>query len=262
MNRSGPFIPLGAALLFTVALTGQTYAAEGFSMTTGSHDRGSSSDLFVNADSRVLPIRASFETERLLYSGTVSYLQVSGLRGVPGDDYRWVKSARDDYGTPLADFVAKDAETSVTYKVPQMLPGGWLLDVTGALKLINGDLLGRSTILKNYSLQLAFTREFGLFTAEAGGAYRLRDHRQEFGYQNSASAYVGGGYQFNRDTKLEIYFDVSQGAQLGAPNEAEVTAYFSHHLPAKNLSLQTYAFKGMSRENRDLETGLVLKLRF
>jgi hypothetical protein len=146
--------------------------------------------------------------------------------------------------------------------VPQMLPGGWLLDVTGALKLINGDLLGRSTSLKNYSLQLAFTREWGPFTAEVGGGYRLRDHRQEFGYQNSASAYLGGGYQFNHDAKLDMYFDVRQGAQLGAPNEAEVSAYFSHELPAKNLSLQTYAFKGVSRENRDLETGVVLKLRF
>jgi hypothetical protein len=48
------------------------------------------------------------------------------------------------------------------------LPGGWLLDVTGSLKFIKGDLLGTPAILKNYSLQLAFTREFGNFTADIG----------------------------------------------------------------------------------------------
>jgi hypothetical protein len=262
MKTTQPLLKIGAALLFATTIAGQANAGEGFSMTTGTRDRGSTSDLFVKPDSRILPISASFETERFVYTGTVSYLQINGLRSVPGYDYRWVKSSRNDYGTPLADFVAQDVDTSVTYKVPQTLPGGWNLDVTGGLKIINGDLLNTKAILKNYSLQLAFTREFGQFTAETGMGYRLRDNPEGFNYQNSANAYVGGGYQFGPSTKLEMYVDVRQGARLGSANEAEFTAYFSHQLPAKNLSLQTYAFKGLSQENHDLETGVMLKMRF
>ena len=182
--------------------------------------------------------------------------------GAPGYEYRWVKSARNDYGTPLADFVAQDVDASLTYKVPQRLPGGWNLDVTGGLKLLNGDLLDTKTILKNYSLQLAFTRDFGPFTAETGVGYRLRDNPAGFNYQNSANAYVGGGLQISPSTKLEMYLDVRQGARLNSANESELTAYFSHQLPAKDLSFQSYAFKGLNRENHDLETGIILKMRF
>ena len=262
MKTAQSLLTLSAALLLAAATTGASNAGEGFSMSTGTRDRSSASDLFVKPDSRILPISASFETERFVYTGTVSYLQVNGLRGVPGYDYRWVKSARNDSGTPLADFLAQDVDTSLTYKVPQTLPGGWNLDVTGGLKFINGDLLNTKTILKNYSLQLAFTREFGQFTAETGVGYRLRDNPRGFNYQNGANAYVGGGYQFSPSTKLEIYADVRQGAKLNSANEAEITAYFSHQLPTKNLSLQAYAFKGVSQESRDLETGLMLKMRF
>lgn len=262
MKTTQPLLKLSAALLVASMFAAQSYAGEGFGMSTGTHDRGSASDLFVKPDSRILPISASFETERFSYTGTVSYLQVNGLRGVPGYDYRWVKSARNDSGTPLADFVAQDVDTALTYKVPRTLPGGWNLDVTGGLKFINGDLLNTKTILKNYSLQLAFTREFGRFSAETGVGYRLRDNPKGFNYQNSANAYVGGGYQFSPSTKLEMYLDVRQGAQIGSANEAEVTAYFSQQMPAKNLSLHAYAFKGVSQESLDLETGLMLKLCF
>ena len=262
MNTVKTFIKFSVAWMVATTLVGQVYAGEGFSMITGTRDRSSASDLFVKPDSRILPISVSFETERFMYTATVSYVQVNGLRGMPGYDYRWVKSARSDYGTPLADFIAQDVDTSLTYKVPQVLPGGWQLDVTGGMKFINGDLLGTSAILKNYSLQFAFTREFGKFTAETGLGYRLRNNPAGFNYQNSANAYIGGGYQFNRGSKLEMYLDVRQGAERASANEAEITAYFSHDLPAKNLTLQSYAFKGVSQNNRDLETGLLLKLRF
>ncbi len=262
MKTAQSLLTLSAALLLTATSIGQAFAGDGFSMSTGTHDRSSASDLFVKPDSRSLPISASFETEHFVYSGTVSYLQLNGLRGMPVYDYRSVKSMRNDYGAPLADFVAKDVDTSITFKVPQTLPGGWSLDVTGGLKIINGALLDTNTIFKNYSLQLAFTRDFGAFTAETGVGYRLRDNPEGFNYQNSANAYVGGGYRFSPTTKLEMYVDVRQGAKLGSVNEAEVTTYFSHQLPAKNLSLQAYALKGASQENRDLETGFMLKMRF
>lgn len=262
MNTIQTLLKLSIIGGLTVRLIAPCFAGEGFSMATGTYDRASASDLFVKPDSRILPISVSFESERFILSGTVSYLQLNGLRGVPGYDYRWVKSSRNDLGTPLADFVAKDVETSITYKVPQTLPGGWNLDVTGGVKFINGELLDTPTILKNYSLQLAFTREFGKFTAETGAGYRLRDNPEGFHYQNSLNAYVGGGYHFSPSTKIEMYIDVRQGAVDGSRNEAEITTYFSHQLPTKNLSLQTYAFKGVSAANRDLETGLMLKMRF
>ena len=262
MNTIQTLLKLGVTGGLAVTLSDPSIAGEGFSMTTGTHDRGSASDLFVKPDSRILPISASFENEHFVYSGTVAYLQLNGLRGVPGYDYRWVKSARSDLDTPLADFIAKDVDTSITYKVPPKLPGGWNLDVTGALKLINGELLNTPTVLKNYSLQLAFTREYGKFTAETGVGYRLRDNPPDFDYQNSANAYIGGGYQFSPSTKIEMYFDARQGAYSRSPNEAEITTYFSRQLPAKNLSLQAYAFKGLTESNRDVETGLMLKMRF
>ena len=262
MKTTQPLLKLSAALLFATTIAGQANAGEGFSVTTGARDRSSASDLFVTPDSRILPISASFETEHFVYTGTVSYLQVNGLRGVPDYDYRWVKSARNDSGTPLADFVAQDVDTSLTYKVRQTLQGGWSLDVTCGLRFINGDLLNTKAILKNYSLQLAFTREFGQFTAETGMGYRLRDNPEGFNYQSSANGYVGGGYQFSLSTKVEMYLDVRQAAKINSSNEAEVTAYFSHQLPTKNLSLQTYAFKGLSQQNHNLETGLMLKMRF
>lgn len=262
MKTINPLVKLGAAFLFASPFVGQAYAGAGFSMSTGTDGRSTASDLFVTPDSRILPISASFETERFIYTDTVSYLQLNGLRGVSGYDFRWVKSTSNDSGTPLADFIAKDVDTSLTYKVPHKLPGGLQLDVTGGLKFQNGELLNTTTLLKSYSLQLAFTREFGKFTAETGMGYRMRDNPAGFNYQNSADAYVGGGYKFSVNTKLEMYVDVRQGTQLGSPNEAEVTAYFSHQLSAKNLSLQAYAFKGMSQENRDMETGLMLKMRF
>ncbi len=262
MKTTLPALKLSAALLAASTFAGQACAGEGFSMSTGIRDRDSASDLFVKPDSRLLPLSARFESEHFVYTGTVSYLQVNGLRGVPGYDYRWVKSARNDSGTPLADFVAQDVDTSITYKVPQPLPGDWSLDVTGGLKFINGDLHDSKTILKNYSLQLAFTREFGKLTAETGVGYRLRDNPEGFIYQNSANAYVGGGFQFSPSTKLEVYLDLRQGALLGSANEAEMTAYFTHQLPAKNLSLQAYAFKGVGQESPDLETGFMLKMRF
>ncbi len=262
MKTAQSLLTLSAALILAATSTEQAFAGDGFSMSTGTHDRGSASDLFVKPDSRLLPISASFETEHFVYTGTVSYLQINGLRGMPVYDYHSVKSSRYDYGAPLADFVAKDVDTSITFKVPQTLPGGWNLDVTGGLKIVNGALLDTNTILKNYSLQLAFTREFGAFTAETGVGYRLRDNPEGFNYQNSANAYIGGGYQFSPTTKLEMYVDMRQGAKINSANETEVTAYFSHQLPAKNLSLQAYAFKGVSTENRDLETGLMLKMRF
>ncbi len=261
MKTTQALLTLSATLILA-APSGVAIAGEGFSMSTGTRDRSSASDLFVKPDSRILPISASFETEHFVYTGTVSYLQFNGLRGVPGYDYRWVKSARNDSGTPLADFVAQDVDTSLTYKVPQTLAGGWNLDVTAGLKFINSDLLDIQTILKNYSLQLAFTRQFGAFTAETGVGYRLRDNPEGFNYQNSANAYVGGGYHFSPSTKLEMFLDVRQGAKINSASEAEITAYFSHQLPAKNLSLQAYAFKGVSQENRELETGLMLKMRF
>ncbi len=262
MKTTQSLLKIGTALLAISTFTSQAIAGEGFKMSTGTPDRNGASDLFVKLDSRILPISASFETERFIYTGTVSYLQVNGIRGVPQYDHRWVKSTRNDYGTPLADFVAKEVDTSITYKVPQTLPGGWNLDVSGGLKVLNNELLTTKAILKNYSLQLAFTRELGKFTAETGIGYRLRDNPDGFDYQNSANVYVGGGYQFSASTKLEMYLDMRQGAKINSADEAEVTAYFSHQLPAKNLSLQAYAFKGVSQENRDLETGLMLKMRF
>jgi hypothetical protein len=252
------FSTIAIALLCTTP----SHADPGFSMTSGTENRSTASDLFVKPDSRILPITARFETERFIYTGTASYLQLNGLRGVPGYDFRRARSTANDYGTPLADFIAKDVDTSITYKVPHALPGGWQLDVTGGLKLQNGELLNTPSILKSYSAQLAFTREFGNLTAETGVGYRLRGNPAGFNYRNSANAYVGAGYQFGAHTKLEMYLDLRQGASRGSANEAEMTAYFSHDLPAKNLTLQSYAFKGVSQGNRDLETGLMLKMRF
>jgi hypothetical protein len=119
----------------TAATSDAANAGEGFNMSTGIRDRSSASDLFVKPDWRILLITASFDTERFVYTSTVSYLQVNGLRGVPGYDYRWVNSTRNDYGAPLVDFVAQDVDTSLTYKVPQTLPGGWNLDWTAFLLL-------------------------------------------------------------------------------------------------------------------------------
>ena len=253
------FTLLGTSLIGGSACAG---ANERFSMTTSTYERNSSPDLFSAPDSRILPLSARFETERLVLSGTVSYLQLNGLRGMPPSyDYRWVKSARDDFGAPLAHFVARDGEASITYKVPQTF-AGWKLDVTSALKLINGDSSHFSAMRKNYSLQLDFVRELGRFTAEVGTGYRLRENKLGSNFRNGASAYIGGGYQFNPSTKLEMYFDARQGARIGAPNEAEYSAYLSHQLPAKNLSLQAYAFKGLSQAHRNAETGLTLQLRF
>lgn len=253
---------LGAALLLSAHFAMTAHAEQGFNISTAADSRSSASDLFVKLDSRILPISVSFETGRFLYTGTVSYLQLNGLRGIPRYDYRWAKTAASDYGTPLADFVAQDVDTSLTYKMPQVLPGGLQLDVTGGIKFHNGELLNSSSMLKSYSVQLAFTREFGKLTAETGVGYRIRDNPIGFNYQNSANAYVGAGCQFGAHTKLEMYVDVRQGGRVDAANEAEVTAYFTHEFPRKNLTLQSYAFKGASQANRDLETGLMLKMSF
>jgi hypothetical protein len=262
MRTSLPLTKLGAALLLSAHFAMTAHAEQGFTISTVTNNRSTASDLFVKPDSRILPISASFETERFIYTGTVSYLQLSGLRGIPRYDYRWVKTAASDYGTPLADFVAQEVDTSLTYKVPQVLPGGLQLDLTGGIKFQNGELLNSSTMLKSYSVQLAFTREFGKLTAETGVGYRLRDNPEATIFQNSASAYVGGSYQLGIHSKFEMYADIRQGARLGAANEAEVTAYFTHELPRKNLTLQSYVFKGASQANRDLETGLMLKMSF
>ena len=256
------FMNQGIAVIVFSLLVTPAFAEQGFSMTSQTDSRNSAGDLFVKPDSRILPISASYETERFIYTGSVSYVQLNGLRGIPGYDFRWAKSGADDYGTPLAEFVVKDVDASVTYKLPLSQTGGWLLDFTSALKFQNADLLSTPTILKSYSLQLGFTREFGKVSAEAGVGYRLRDNPTGFNYRNSANAYVGGGYQFNADTKLEMYLDVRQGALRTSPNEAEMTTYLSHQLPTKNLTLQSYAFKGVSPNNRDLETGLMLRMRF
>ena len=262
INTPQSLTKLGAALLISSQFAMTAYAEQGFSISTGTDSRSTASDLFVTPGSSIVPISVSFETERFIYAGTVSYLQLIGLRGIPRYDYRWVKSAAGDYGTPLTDFVAQDVDTSITYKVPQILPGGLQLDVTGGIKFQNGELLKSSTILKSYSVQLAFTREFGKLTAETGFGYRLRDHPDGLNYQNSANAYVGGSYQLGIHSKFEMYADIRHGARLDAANEAEVTAYFTHQLPRKNLTLRSYAFKGASQGNRDLETGLMLKMRF
>jgi hypothetical protein len=256
------FMNHGLAVVALSLVTASAFAEPGFSMTSQTENRNIVGDLFVKPDSRILPISANYETERLVFSATVSYLQLDGLRGLPGYDFRWAKSSTNDSGTPLADFVVKDFDASVTYKHLSPLPGGWLADVTGALKFQNGDLLSTATILKSYSLQLSLTREFGKFTAETGAGYRLRDKATGFDYRNSANAYVGGGYQFSANTKLEMYLDIRQGELRASSNEAEITSYLSHKLPAKNLTLHSYAFKGVSRNNRDLETGLMLKLSF
>ena len=80
MKTTDPLLKLSASI-FATLIAGQANAGEGFSMSTGARDRSSDSELFVKPDSRILPISASFDTEHFAYTGTVSYLQINGLRG-------------------------------------------------------------------------------------------------------------------------------------------------------------------------------------
>ena len=141
MSTIQSFTKLSIALLLSSQFAVSAYAEQGFSMSTGAQSRSSANDLFVKFDSRILPISASFEPERFIYTGAVSYLQLNGLRGIPRYDNRWVKYSANDCATPLADFIAQDVDTSITYKAPHPLPGGVPLDVTGGIKFQNGALL-------------------------------------------------------------------------------------------------------------------------
>lgn len=90
MTHSQSLAKLGAALLISAHFATTAHAEQGFNISTATGGRSSASDLFVKLDSRILPISASLETERFIYTGTVSYLQLNGLRGIPRYDYRRV----------------------------------------------------------------------------------------------------------------------------------------------------------------------------
>ena len=53
-----------------------------------------------------------------------------------------------------------------------------------------------------------------------------------------------------------------QSAFKHSPNEAELTAYLNHELPRKNLTLRSYALKGVSQNYGHSELGLALKMSF
>ncbi len=256
-----PVIVLSALLILLFA--SQSRAEESFQITTSDHSRGSASSLFQPPDSRVLPISASYETERYILVGTVSYQQQNGVRGMPYVNAKITQSSATDLGSSLADYVARDADLALTYKVPQALPGGWSLEATGTLQFQNGIVVAnRSAVLRNYAMDLEVSRPFGRFTAEVGVGYKLNDRSVNFDKRNAAYAYVGGAYQINLQSSIKVYLDARQASRVGEPVEAEVSAYFNQKLPWKKMSLQSYAFKGLNENNRAIETGILIQRAF
>ena len=251
------------ATLIALLYATQPRAEEGFQISTSNSGRDNASGLFERPDSRILPISVNYETGNFTLAGTVSYLQQKAVRDVPYVNIKIAKSSATDSGSSLADYIARDAELALTYKVPQTLLGGWSLDVTGAMQFQNGSVVAdRAIVLRNYTMDLEFSRLFGDFTSEIGVGYKLNDQSADSEKRNAAYGYVGGKYQMSATSSVKVYFDMRQGSRIGAPTETEVSAYFNQRLPWKKMSLQSYVFKGLSENNRAIETGCLLQRSF
>ena len=252
--------------LSTLALLGLQFSAladDGFSMTTGNDSKANTPGLFTRPSAEILPINSRYEAQNLVYQFKVNYLRSHATVGSTATDLKLVQSEHNGDVRLLSGYVVSDSVSSVTYKVPKSLPGNVKLDVTGGLQLKNLRAeTANVAIQRNYSVQFDFTRKFGAFSAETGVGYKLREKQPGDDFRDSASAYLGGHYDFTNRTSVELYYDLRQSAFKHSPNEAELTAYINHQLPGKNLSLQGYAFKGVSQNYGHAELGVALKMSF
>lgn len=252
--------------LIAVAILGSqinAQAADSFTMTAGNGSKANTTALFTRPTARVLPITAEYSAHNWTYQFKVKYQRAHVLIGSAAPDLKLVQTENNGDAQLLTGYVVKDSDVAVTYKVPTLLPGKVRVEITGGVEFKN---LRASKALvdiqRSYKAQLDFTRKFGALKAKAGLGYEMPEQRPGNDARNSASVYFGGEYDLTNRTSVELYYDVRQGSTKKSLNEAELTAYVNHQLPSKNLSLQGYAFKGMSQDYRNTEVGIALKMSF
>jgi hypothetical protein len=248
---------MGLGLSFCLLL-GRAARAEGLTIVSGVEARNGEYVILARPDARVLPISAQYETDRFTYLIRVSYVSPFPI----ARDTKLVKDLPNSSYQPFVDLVASDFVSAITYKAPDLLPGGWRADATAAATFNNTDArLGSVGVLRHYAVKLDLSKEIGALTLETGAGYRAHDALPGFSYRNAAFGYVGGSYRVDAHTSIELYSDFRQGERSASRNEMELSAFLSRELSDK-FKLQAQAVRSSTRGGHDVGLGLLLSYSY
>ena len=208
----------------------------------------------------IAPISATVKADSWRFSATIPYLRISGpggvvigpdgrpLPGVPG-----ASGKRDGFG---------DLSLAATYSLPTDALGGFLVDLTGRVKLPTSEKSKHlGTGKTDYTVSTDISYPIGDWAPFVDVGYRMPGSPSGVDLKNSVTASVGTSYVMDK-TVLIASYDYAEKSSPFAKDSHEVFGAVSSPLTS-HLNWTLYGIAGLSDGAPDYEAGLLLtyKLR-
>lgn len=247
-----------ATLSGGVALAGDMTLTSGLDTSIGKY--GGSASTVV----RYLPLTMKYELERSTFKLTLPYVSITSPAGggaVTVDGNGNVISIGGS-GPRITQSGMGDVVAAYSYSLIDQPRHGWLVDLTGKVKLPTGDKSkGLSTGERDFTVLADFYYLAGKWTPFMTLGYRMPGNPAGGTLKDAWLGSLGAGYKFSSSNSAGFMFDARQASSATSVGSREMTAYWVHKF-SKTTKLQTYFVRGFSDASADYGLGAMLSYRY
>lgn len=202
-----------------------------------------------------IPLTGRVNFDQVSFDLTVPYLSVRAPAGttltdnngepIPGSGETATESG-------LGDIIAGVTLYSVAYSRDL----GIALDLTGKIKFGTADeTRGLGTGEQDYTVRADLYKFFEQFTLLGSAGYKFRGDPTGTDLENVMLGSIGGVYLPNDTVSFGLIYDYRESAYIDGDAVSELSGFISRQI-ADKLSIQLYAFTGLSNSSADWGAGI------
>jgi hypothetical protein len=240
-------VPMTAAGAADYTLSG------GMDYSTGKYGSSQSTEI------AYFPLIGKLESGASTFKLTVPYLRIRSASGgnLIGVDAQG-SPIYDGNGPKQTEEGLGDLVASYTYSVIARPIHGFLLDLTGKVKLATADdRKGLGTGKNDYTVLTDLYYLAGAWTPFTTLSYRFTGNPAGSSLRNVWGTTLGLAYKRNPENSYGAMWDLRQASRSGGTGTDEMTVYWVSKFAA-GYKLQSYVVKGFSSGSADWGVGLVL----
>lgn len=205
------------------------------------------------------PLLIRYDSDAWRYKITLPYVSVSGpanlVEGSGAATVATSSGAREASGPG-------DIVLGATRNLYRNDAGGWLVDLTGKLKLASADAdAGLGTGEHDLAVQIDWLKQSGAWTWFGDLGKRRMGDTPSLDFRDPWYASLGVAYRPDKRVQWALSHEARQALLSGSGRVAEWLFVFGYDLTPEH-SLQLYAVKGIASGSPDRAFGMTLTTRF
>jgi len=249
MKISGIFLGVLLCAGVTVAGAAEVTALSGLDYSTGSY--GNSAKTSITA----VPLIAKYSDGPLVLKASTAIIQMSSPGNViAGGDGNFALGGLNTAKRTVSGL--GDLVVGGSYTVRES--DGWLVDVTGKIKLPTGERdKGLSTGKTDYTALIDVYKSIQNFTVNFGAGYKWVGNPDGANFRNISLWNGGISTKLSDGARVGVSLDHAQSVVPGLKPRQEAMAYMLRQLKG-GWKLQLYGSAGLNNNSPDVGAGMVL----